>query len=303
MNEHLKGTQTITKQELQTLLAQPGWYLMAEAAVNESLLSAVPEEKFAQRRLYWDEMGQQNSSISPFLLPLDCFSRAEQNITHVAHWGIAVQLHDDFQSLTTDHQIDLIQKHFRAWTLVVLPDDQQVLMRLTDWDIFNVLWRSTDPAQLSDLQGPLKRVAYWQAGNDAVAVREMSAPRQTRPMVMPNRLSERQYQAFSAWGDRRVYQQYRTHLYQHHPQTQNWDDETFNQYLLRNVNSAHQLGFYQQADVVVYLSISLLLGEQFHQSDWAQSILQSPQVIGDQSRMDRLLAEAVNALGEDATES
>ena len=303
MNEHLNGTALVAMGDWEKDLQQPGWFIIADAAINNNVRSLVDDDRATEQRLYWGQMGEQHASISPYLLPMPEWQWLSDNITSIPHWGVAVQLHESFHSYDLDDQIRLVMQHFRAWTLAELPNQDTVILRLTDWDIFNVLWNATTNERLADLQGPIQTIGYWSTGEDNAIVRRCDFPLSAIPMVMPNRLDDTQYQALSWWNERKIFQQYQDHLFQQHEITHDWEQDVWQTFIQTHVTQARQLGFQQQAEVATFLSLTVLLGDTFYLAPWAQTILQSPQFVGNESRMDRLVAEAVNHIDEESTPS
>ena len=303
MNKHLNGTVLMAMDEWIEALQKPGWFILADAAINPDVRSWVADDKVDLQRLYWGKMGEQHASISPYILPMHEWQWLNDNIAALPHWGVVVQLHESSHSFELEEQMRLVIQHYRAWTLSLLPNQDTVILRLTDWDIFNVLWNASSNDCLSNLQGPVKSVGYWRKGDESAVVRHCDLPLSTTSMVTKNRLSESQYQALRWWNEQKLFKQYQDHLYQQHEITQHWDESVFETFIHTNVEQARQLGFQQQAEVATFLSLIVVLGDTFYLAPWAQTILQSPQYVGNESRMDRLVAEAVDHMNEESIPS
>jgi len=75
-----------------------------------------------------------------------------------------------------------------------------------------------------------------------------------------------------------------------------WSQDKMMAFIERNHQQANRYHFTHEKDIVRYLSLSVVLGEAFHQTDWAQAYLNHPSIIGTQSPMDRLYQHATELL-------
>ncbi|ASA55376.1 DUF4123 domain-containing protein [Vibrio gazogenes] len=290
----------------QMMLEAPGWFVVAEAAINPAIRELAEQNEQTDQRVYWDEMGNIHASISPYVMPLQSWDWFKEQIAIQPHWGIALQLDARFHQLPMTRQTELVLRYFRAWTMVETPtqEQEQLLLRLSDWDVFGVLWQASDPVYQKHIQGPLQQVVYWEPEQPEAKVLCFQPPMLDKTTLpLPIRLTDAQYQALNIWGNRQIYRQYQDHLQAHHSETQSWDQAQFDAYLHQHVTQANQLGFQQPNDVVRYLSLTVVFGKQFTTQPWAKQVLQSPDYQGTQSRMDRLFERGLDELDKESEQS
>ncbi|MDW6001944.1 DUF4123 domain-containing protein [Vibrio mangrovi] len=288
----------------QTTLEEPGWFVVAEAAIHPEIRDLAEQMPEFETRLYWGDMGDIHASISPYIMPLQSWAWLEELVATQPHWGIAIQLDPSFHSLPLSRQSDLVMRYFRAWTLVETPTQEQFLLRLSDWDVLGVLWQASDAVYQQHIQGPLRQIAYWEPGQPEAKVLRFQEPiLEETTLPLPTPLTEAQYQVLSIWASRQIYRQYQDHLQAHHSETQNWEQAQFDQYIHQHVTQANQFGFQQPNDVVRYLSLTVVFGEQFTTQPWAEQILKSPDYQGTQSRMDRLFERGLDELDKESEPS
>ena len=63
--------------------------------------------------------------------------------------------------------------------------------------------------------------------------------------------------------------------------------------MLSNIENANRHKFTTEIDIVRYLSLAIVLGENFVETPWAEEQLKKPAAIGSQSRMDMLYQRAI----------
>lgn len=279
-----------------------GLYILAEAAINEDVRTFADDAPF-DSRLYWEQMGRQHASISPYLLPWQSWDDFAENIGFQPGWGIFIELHPTYAEQPITSQSQRLMAHLREWTLIEdqTAPDKNTLLRLSDWQVLHRLLSASSDEQQLALFGPIARFGYWPPQSEVVLWlnRPPIIPPKPPEHTFPQRLSPAQWQALTQFSDRYYQQRYCEHLRAYHQNIADWDDEKLANYVEENVIQANQYGFTAELDVVRYLSLTLALDGSFMQRPWAQSIMQARAYEGTQSRMDRLMDKALEQLDED----
>lgn len=279
-----------------------GLYLLAEAAINDDVRSFAEEAPF-DSRLYWDQMGRQHASISPYLLPWQSWDDFAEDIGFQPSWGIFIELKNEYAQWPVERQSQLLMAHLREWSLI---EDQSepgetTLLRISDWLVLQRLLSASSDEQQLALFGPVARFGYWPPQSETM--QWLSCPQgQTSEAIehhFPQRLSPFQWQALAQINDRYYQQRYCEHLRAYHQNVADWDDEKLASFVEEQVVQANEHGFTSELDIVRYLSLTLALGVNFIQRPWAQTIMQERMYEGTQSRMDRLMNKALEQLDED----
>lgn len=271
-------------------------YIFAESAINPRL-QELAEELYCpnETRLYWGEMGKAHASISPYLLPLDDWTAFEKDIAFQPNWGLLLRLNPSVA--LSAHAQQALMQHLREWTLIMSPDKEQMLLRLSDFDVLKELLSASNETELNSMFGPIAEFAYWQSGVEEVEVLSLiTRTEKTLPHRSPQLLSTAQFQALQAFAYRHQYQIYARHLQAHHPEVQQWDEPTQMAFIARNVECARFHQFSIEKDLVRYLSLAVILGESFHEDIWAKELLKNSRVEGTSSRMDALFQRALEEM-------
>lgn len=269
---------------------------LASKALNES-----PYED-EENSLYWGEMGKVHASISPYLLKLCDWAAFEETIAFQPSWGIILTLNEEM--LKRENPQFYILNHLREWALIKPPEDSTdpapMLLRLSDWDVLQVLLNASNATELASLFGPIEAFAYWHKDQkDVQQVTLKTKQSQRLPHRSPQLISDGQYSALSAFAHRHQHKKYADHLKQHHDKVKTWSDEALSTFLLRNIATANHLKFTTERDVIRYLSLATVLGEHFIESPWAKQQLKKPTAVGRQSRMDMLYQRALEELDKE----
>ncbi|MEF1285898.1 DUF4123 domain-containing protein [Vibrio sp. M250220] len=307
MTEHLLYNK-VALVDWQKMTQDTPVYLLAESAINP-LVRTLADDALKhnlsadeENALYWGEMGKVHASISPYLLKLEGWSDFEKNIAFQPHWGILLIPREE--ALTRNNSWFYLLHHLREWTLIE-PDQGSheqgaMLLRLSDWEVLQVLLNASNPSELTSLFGPFETFAYWHKDQTHVQQISLNTRQQsTLPHRSPQRLSEKQHSALKAFAHRHQHKKYADHLRQHHSDVENWSDNELSTFLLRNIDTANRLQFTNEKDVIRYLSLATVLGEQFIETSWAQQPLNAPSVMGTLSRMDKLYQCAIEQLDKE----
>ncbi|SHF25112.1 DUF4123 domain-containing protein [Vibrio gazogenes] len=278
-------------------------FFLAEAAINTEVLSMLPESADVDDfRLYWGNMGEVHASISPYLFPLTDWDSFAAEIAMQPNWGVLIRLTENYRHHPQAAQ--LLMEHLREWSMIISPQQEDMLLRVSDWTILKVLLEASSDEEVQAIFGPVAQFVFWQCGEtDVEVITRREQKISTLPHRSPQRLSKAQYQALNIWGNRQIYRQYQDHLQAHHSETQAWDQSQFDAYLHQHVSQANQLGFSQPVDVVRYLSLTVVFGEQFTTQTWAKQVLKSPDYQGTQSRMDQLFERGLSELDKEPEQS
>ncbi|CAM3995895.1 hypothetical protein VA7868_02628 [Vibrio aerogenes CECT 7868] len=287
----------------QAMLSEPGWFLVAEASVNDDVMMfAEAQDTPDKNRLFWGAMGEQNAALSPHLLRPESFEWFEEYIATQPPWGMAVRLDPSLLSQPPAQQLEMVLRHLRAWTLVDYPQEGTIILRISDWEIFTTLWQASGELSRHQLRGPLGAVAYWQPGAETVDYLAFETPPdivQASTIELPLVLTAPQDKALTIRTEQQRYRQYQQHLQTHHgEETADWDEARFDDYLYTHLSQAKSHGFGDRVEQLKYLTLTIAVGEDFITRPWAQEILRENQVKGLKDRIDRLVERGLKALGE-----
>ena len=271
-------------------------FILAESAINPHIQEWMEGRDFPdETRLYWGEMGRVHASISPYLLPLDDWGAFEKDIAFQPNWGLLLRLNPSVA--LSAHAQQALMQHLREWTMIESPDEEQMLLRLSDFEVLKVLLSASNETELNSLFGPIAEFAYWQQGVEEVEVLSLiTRTEKTLPHRSPQLLSAPQYQALQAFAHRHQHQKYARHLQAHHPEVQQWDEATQMAFIARNVECARFHHFSIEKDIVRYLSLAVILGELFHEDIWAKELLKTRRIEGTSSRMDALFQRVLEEM-------
>lgn len=284
----------------QETLEQGGCFILAEAAINQAVpwLAERWGKSLEQTRLYWGETGRVHASISPYCISVNAENWPailEQLITQNG-WGIGIQLAGMMKMMPPLDQLQALQKHLRQWSLVVMPPDENAILRIGDWQVVSRLMSASTIQEATAFYGPIS--AFWCIAPDGSAESLSLAQREspTLPATTPRKLSDAQWAALLGPAEQHALARYMAHLREYHAR---WHDIKYEQLLAftqAQCSAARRHGFNNERDIMRYLALATELEPAFIDAPWAQAILSQPDYIGSQSRMDRLYQQAIERL-------
>lgn len=283
-------------------------FVLAESVINPLVRTLADKAlkqsqiKNEENSLYWGEMGKVHASISPYLLKLEDWKDFVETISFQPSWGIIITLNEEIAK-HENPQFYLLN-HLREWTFIEPPkennDQGAMLLRLSDWDVLQVLFNASNGVELTSLFGPIKTFAYWHKNQEEVQQITLKERQKERlAHRSPQLISETQNSALRAFANRHQHKKYADHLKKHHSEVKDWSDEELTSFLLRNIDTANQLKFTTEKDVIRYLSLATVFREDFVDTPWAKQQLKKPAAIGTHSRMDMLYQRAIEELDKE----
>jgi hypothetical protein len=91
-----------------------------------------------------------------------------------------------------------------------------------------------------------------------------------------------------------AHDEYVAHIQAHHSVVKEWQSERLVSFIKEGEQEAFVHGFKNQQDVIRFLSLKLEMPAGFMALPWAKKIMAEPaELIGQQSRMDRLFEQAL----------
>ncbi|MEI9745570.1 DUF4123 domain-containing protein [Enterobacter ludwigii] len=297
----LINEQTTHDQWLSTI-GQGGCFILAESAIND----AVPWQ--AERhsgnneltRLYWDKTGAIHASISPYIIPVNQgnWESVKEHILTRDGWGVGVRLSWKHSSRSEDTQLLKLSQHLRSWLLVTTPEQDDVTLRLADWQVVRPLLEVSTHSEAAAFFGPVAE--FWHLAPDGSAERlELIHPGE-HPIntTQPRILSPLQWQAILAPSLLNTLQRYMTHLREHHTRWHDTENDELHQFTEQHYHQALEHGFRNDRDIVRYMALASELPPGFIGDTWAQTIMNEPEYTRSGSRMDRLYSKAVEMMDD-----
>ncbi|MDD9210315.1 DUF4123 domain-containing protein [Aeromonas dhakensis] len=284
--------------EWQQLLDGQGLFMFAEAAINE----AVPglAEKWGgsleQTRLYWGEAGKLHSTISPYLIPVHRQNWAELQrlVIHQPGWGLMFQLDWFMLAYTPLQQLQALLAHLRQWSWITTPEDETAILRLSDWQVVKPLLMASSPAETTALFGPIATIIDMSPEGSCEYLQIIDRVEHDLAGHAPQQLSPVQWTALNSLSDSIAHDEYAAHIQAHHPVVKGWQPEQLFSFIKDGEQEAFSHGFKNQQDVIRFLSLKLEMPAEFMALPWAKKIMAEPaELIGQQSRMDRLFEQAL----------
>jgi hypothetical protein len=307
MEDELIVVKQITNAQWQANVAQGGCFLFAEATVNrdvQSIAESINRVPLEYCRLYTGETGRIHASISPYLIYLDEDNQAqlEADICYQHEWGIALQLRPVMTAFTPLQQIHLILEHLREWSWIAIqnpdpnntPEQNQLILRLGCWDVLIALLKASTVDETASLFDMLESFYDIRDGVITQVSLHTFHPR-TLPNRIPQQLSETQWVAITEHNHLQRYQDYATHLREHHAQLASWDDEDLSSFIHQHVQAAKTYGFNNAKNQIKYLSLVVTFDGPFMHNQWATQAMEKP-VVGIYSQMDVLYQAAEKQL-------
>ncbi|WP_260393082.1 DUF4123 domain-containing protein [Aeromonas jandaei] len=284
--------------EWQQLLDGQGLFMFAEAAINE----AVPglAEKWGgsleQTRLYWGETGKLHSTISPYLIPVhrQNWPELQRLVIHQPGWGLLLQLDWFMLAYTPLQQLQALLAHLRQWSWIDTPEDETAILRLSDWQVVKPLLTASSPAEATALFGPVVKIIDVSPEGGCEYLQLIDRVEHDLAGRAPQRLSPAQWTALNSLSDSVAHDEYIEHIQAHHPVVKGWQSEQLFSFIKEGEQEAFAHGFKNQQDVIRFLSLKLEMPVGFMAHHWAKKIMAEPaELIGQQSRMDRLFEQAL----------
>ena len=291
--------QTTHTQWHQTL-AEGGFFILAEAAIND----AVPwqAERHSGKNkltcLYWDKVGQIHASISPHIIPVnqENWEQVKEHVLTRNGWGVGIRLSWKHYSRSEETQLQKLSQHLRSWLLVTTPEQDDVTLRLADWQVVRPLLEAGTHPEATAFFGPVAE--FWHLAPDGSAERlELTHHTEHPPNItQPRTLSPLQWQAILTPSLLNTLQRYMAHLRQHHPRWHDADNNELQLFTEQHYQQALESGFRHDRDIVRYLALASELHPDFIGDAWAQAIMRDAEYTPAGSRMDRLYSTAVGMM-------
>ncbi|WP_421236869.1 DUF4123 domain-containing protein [Aeromonas jandaei] len=284
--------------EWQQLLDGQGLFMFAEAAINE----AVPglAEKWGgsleQTRLYWGETGKLHSTISPYLIPVhrQNWPELQRLVIHQPGWGLLLQLDWFMLAYTPLQQLQALLAHLRQWSWITTPEDETAILRLSDWQVVKPLLTVSSPAEATALFGPVATIIDMSPDGGCEYLQLINRVEHDLAGYAPQQLSPAQWTALNSMSESVAHDEYIEHIQAHHPVVKGWQSEQLLSFIKDGEQEAFAHGFKNQQDVIRFLSLKLEMPAGFMALPWAKKIMAEPaELIGQQSRMDRLFEQAL----------
>lgn len=284
--------------EWQQLLDGQGLFMFAEAAINE----AVPglAEKWGgsleQTRLYWGETGKLHSTISPYLIPVhrQNWPELQRLVIHQPGWGLLLQLDWFMLAYTPLQQLQALLAHLRQWSWIDTPEDETAILRLSDWQVVKPLLTVSSPAEATALFGPVATIIDMSPDGGCEYLQLIERVEHDLAGHAPQQLSPAQWTALNSLSDSVAHDEYIEHIQAHHSVVKEWQSERLVSFIKEGEQEAFAHGFKNQQDVIRFLSLKLEMPVGFMAHPWAKKIMAEPaELIGQQSRMDRLFEQAL----------
>ncbi|MFM5425009.1 DUF4123 domain-containing protein [Aeromonas veronii] len=284
--------------EWQQLLDGQGLFMFAEAAINE----AVPglAEKWGgsleQTRLYWGETGKLHSTISPYLIPVhrQNWPELQRLVIHQPGWGLLLQLDWFMLAYTPLQQLQALLAHLRQWSWITTPENETAILRLSDWQVVKPLFTVSSPAEATALFGPVATIIDMSPDGGCEYLQLIERVEHDLAGHTPQQLSPAQWTALNSLSDSVAHDEYIEHIQAHHPVVKGWQSEQLFSFIKEGEQEAFAHGFKNQQDVIRFLSLKLEMPAGFMALPWAKKIMAEPaELIGQQSRMDRLFEQAL----------
>ncbi|MFG0835298.1 DUF4123 domain-containing protein [Aeromonas bivalvium] len=283
------------------MLEKQGLFMFAEAAINE----AVPglAEKWGgsleQTRLYWGETGKLHSTISPYLIPVhrQNWPELRRLVIHQPGWGLMLQLDWFMLAYTPLQQLQVLLAHLRQWSWITTPEDETAILRLSDWQVVKPLLTASSPAEATALFGPVAKIIDVSPEGGCEYLQLIDRVEHDLSGHAPQRLSPAQWTALNSLSESVAHDEYVAHIQAHHPVVKEWRSEDLFSFVAEGEQEAISHGFKNQQDVIRFLSLKLEMPARFMALPWAKKIMAEPaELIGQQSRMDRLFENALHEL-------
>jgi len=282
------------------ILAEGGCFILAEAAINDSVpwLAEKLSGKNERTRLYRDKVGAIHASISSYIIPVnqDNWEQVKEHVLTLDGWGVGVRLSWKHSSRSEEKQLQVLSQHLRSWLLVTTPEQDDVTLRLADWQVVRPLLEASTHSEATAFFGPIAE--FWHLAPDGPADRlELTHHSEhSLNITQPRILSSLQWQAILAPSLLNTLQRYMTHLRQHHPRWHDAENNELQQFTEQHYQQALESGFRHDRDIVRYLALASELHPGFIGEVWAQAIMRDAEYTPAGSRMDRLYRKAVEMM-------
>lgn len=284
----------------QVNLAEGGCFVLAEAALNDRVpwLAERWSGSLEQSCLYWGEAGRIHASISPYCFPVgtENWPQIQEHLVREEGWGIGIQLEWFMRALSPQDQLLALMEHLRQWSLVVTPEGQDAILRVGDWQTLTTLLSASTLSEATDLFGPVSSFFQIDPEGTLQIATLHRREKAKRSAVLPRELTARQWQALLVPAEQKVLARYAEHLRLYHVRWRETEEHELLAFVREHSNRAKRYGFTHDQDIVRYLALATELEPGFINAPWAKPILQEPEYIGEQSRMDRLFSMAIERM-------
>ncbi|MCU6243901.1 DUF4123 domain-containing protein [Enterobacter asburiae] len=283
-------------------MAEGGCFILAESAINDAVpwLAENHSGKNEQARLYWERPGEIHASISPYIIPVNSnnWEQVKEYILTSDGWGVGVRLSWKHSSRSEEKQLQALSRHLRSWLLVTTPEQDDVTLRLADWQIIRPMLEASTHPEATAFFGPVAE--FWHLAPDGQAEMLTLAHQgdHSPDTQRPRTLSQLQWQAILTPSLLNTLQRYMTHLRQHHPCWHDAENDELYSFTELHYQQALEHGFCNDRDIVRYLALASELHPDFMGEAWAKAIMNEPEYTRSGSRMDRLYSQAVEMMDE-----
>lgn len=283
-------------------LAEGGCFILAESAINDAVpgLAENHSGRNEQTRLYWERSGEIHASISPYILPVNSknWEQVKEYILTSYGWGVGVRLSWKHSSRGEEKQLQVLSRHLRSWLLVTTSEQDDVTLRLADWQVVRPLLEASTHSEATAFFGPVAE--FWNlAPDDSAEMLTLAYQGEHGSSIQrPRTLSALQWQAILAPSLLNTLQRYMTHLRQHHPRWHDAENDELYPFTEQHYQQAQAHGFRNDRDIVRYLALVSELHPGFIGDAWAQTIMNEPEYTRSGSRMDRLYSKAVEMMDD-----
>lgn len=308
------GVQTIEQTFIQAPLQNPeealaAWimedrlYAIVDG-LNQPDLAALAEQQHPQinTALYRYHQDPAYQLISPHIIRVDqrVYDWLMPIIAGEAQWGWFMLPRARYKHWPFNALLAKLLEHFRISAIAPSRKEGETsCFRLQDPQAIHNWLQAVDSRSIAALFGPLE--ALLMGDNTQLNYLKQSNPQQPEVTlqlpVAP--WPEAVFAALAQQQSSTQLQQYHAHLWEHHPQVQQWADKNLQQHISDNIHAAKKLGFDTPRMIAQYLSLSVELGADFiHRDDgqWARNSLAQTHKQESTSRLDTLIKAAYQYL-------
>jgi hypothetical protein len=278
IDSRLLQQQPITSPELEALASAGTLYAVLDACDAP----AVPEKarelgEAAARCLFQGEAEENFWAISPYLFHLDLETLGWLQSTLSADpWGIFV---------IAECGQEALWKHFRRFTYVQLPDEEQVYFRYYDPQVLSKFLNASHRSEVRDLFGPveafgcsLKAGLFWL--REAVTENAPPASERVRPAGGGLfQVRQPHLDAFAEEAKWMLVYEIVEHLREHHPDSvEDIPEDVLNEMVWNGVTRGQQYGFASEASLTAFVATMFEFAPNFDMQRSIYLILTDPRV-------------------------
>jgi hypothetical protein len=153
---------------------------------------------------------------------------------------------------------------------------------------------ASSPAEATALFGPVAKIIDISPEGGCDYLQLIERVEHDLAGRAPQQLSPVQWTALNSLSDSIARDEYVAHIQVYHPVVKGWQPEQLFSFIKDGEQEAFSHGFKNQQDVIRFLSLKLEMPAGFMALPWAKKIMTEPaELIGQQSRMDRLFEQAL----------